>query len=427
MIKWEREYIRAENMPYFTPMPTDWSQLWPWCKYVTGRFFADDCMRSAAALTYMSLFALVPLLTVMYAMISAIPTFQGVGEQIQSFLFENLVPETGAELEGYLSDFSRQARNLTGVGIGFLVVTAVLMLRNIENAFNVIWRARTNRGPVSSFLLYWAVLSLGPIFIGLALGISTYITSVAVFFEDMDLIGVGAASLKAAPVILSAAAFTLIYAAVPNYPVPIKHALIGGVITAIVFNVARSLFTKLVVGSSITVIYGAFAAFPLFLLWIYVSWNIVLGGGIVVNSLSAYQSDAASRRTPLIKALAVLHLFWERQKSGSDLSEAQILREANRDTRGLDSETWIKIRDVLLSNRILRISENGRYLLARDLHDIYVWQIKEWVNREISLEDLDLEHEGNGWMGRALGMLANQREQQRDLLKLSLAELYSQQ
>lgn len=407
-------------------MPTYLSQLWPWCQYVTRRFFADDCMRSSAALTYMSLFALVPLMTVMYAMVSAIPTFQGVGEQIQHFLFDNLIPETGAELESYLADFSQQAKNLTGIGIAFLVVTAVLMLRNIESAFNIIWRTHSNRSPVASFLLYWAVLSLGPVFIGLALGISTYLSSAAVFFEDYDFIGIGSFTLSSAPIVLTGAAFTLIYAAVPNYPVPIKHALLGGFLTAIVFNIARSLFTKPVVGSSITVIYGAFAAFPLFLLWIYVSWNIVLAGGIVVNSLSAYQTDAASKRPPLIKALSVLHLFWEQQKTGASMGEARILKEANRDTRGLDSETWINIRDVLVKQRLLSINEKGGYMLARDLHDVRVWQIKEWINSEVSLEDLNFDNEGEGWMDRALSMLATQRQQQRDLLDLSLAELFGQ-
>ena len=298
-------------------MPFTLSELLPWLRYVVQRFNDDQCMRSAAALTYMSLFALVPLMTVSFAVVSAVPQFSGVGEQVQAFLFENLIPSTGAEVETYLSDFSQQTRNHTGVGIGFLIVTAVLMLRNIEAAFNIIWRSRKNRSPIASFLLYWAVLSLGPVFVGLALGISTYLASAALLFEDFDIIGIGASLLKLAPVMLTAAAFTLIYAAVPNNPVPIKHALLGGLLTALVFNSARGVFTKLVVGSSYTVIYGAFAAFPLFLLWIYVSWNIVLGGGVVVHSLSAYQSKEASKRPRVLKALSVLHLFWQPLKGES--------------------------------------------------------------------------------------------------------------
>ena len=381
-------------------------------------------MRSAAALTYMSLFALVPLLTVMYAMLSAVPAFQGAGDQVQEFLFDNLLPSAGQEVEVYLADFSRQARNLTGVGIGFLVVTAVLMLRNIESTFNTIWRTRKNRSPISSFLLYWAVLSLGPLFIGLALGISTYLVSVRVFFEEYDTIGVSGFMLSMAPVLLSAAAFSLMYAAVPNCRVPFKHALAGGILTALIFNAARALFTKAVMGSSYTVIYGAFAAFPLFLLWIYLSWNIVLAGGIIVHSISSYQHEAAQRRPMLLKVLGVLHLLWQRQQVGSAIREIELLDPSNPDIHGLDVDTWSTLRDVLLEHKLLQINERGHYLLARDLHGVSYWQLKEWVNREMALEEFP-EEEDNGWKAEALKLIRAGRTQQRELMDVSLAELFS--
>ena len=285
--------------------------LWRRLAYVASRFSADRCSENAAALTYMSLFALVPLLTVLYTMASAIPTFQGMEEQMQEFLFQHLMPDSSSEIESYLNDFSSQAKSLTGPGIVFLVITAVLMLRNIEKAFNLIWRARENRSPVSSFLLYWAVLSLAPVTIGLALGISTYLTSFADALEVYDVIGIKALFLKSAPILLSTAGFSLLYIAVPNCRVPFKHCLIGGVIAALAFHIARAVFTKVVVGSSYTFIYGAFAAVPLFLLWIYLSWNIVLMGGILVHSLSAYQTAEQARRPTVRKALDSLYLWWQ--------------------------------------------------------------------------------------------------------------------
>ena len=136
------------------------SQLWQRLLYLRRRFSSDRCSESAAALTYMSLFALVPLMTVMVAMVAAIPTFEGVGTQVQDFLFTHLVPASSAEIQSYLEDFSAQAKNLTGLGIGFLIITAILMLRSIEKAFNAIWRAPQHRGGVASFFLYWAVLHL---------------------------------------------------------------------------------------------------------------------------------------------------------------------------------------------------------------------------------------------------------------------------
>ncbi|MBT4523280.1 MAG: YihY family inner membrane protein [Halieaceae bacterium] len=397
--------------------------VWHRMLYLFSRFRTDRCSENAAALTYMSLFALVPLLTVMYTMASAVPAFGGLEDKMQAFLFENLMPDSNSEIQSYLSDFSRQAKNLTGFGIGVLVITAILMLRNIERAFNMIWRARENRSPVASFLLYWAVLSLAPLTIGLALGISTYLQSFAIMFEDFDLIGAGSLMLKASPLLLSMAGFTLIYVAVPNCRVPFRHAAIGGFTTAIAFNIARSLFTKLVVGSSYTFIYGAFAAVPLFLLWIYLSWNIVLMGGVLVHSLSAYQSREQASRPTLLKALDVLYLFHQKQKSGATVREIELINGSYETIKNLDSETWRELRDTLLEHKLISLDERGHYLLSRDLHNITFWQLKEWVNAELPLDAVAVANPLN-WQDEAYQMLRGQRSQQRQILSITLAELF---
>jgi len=392
--------------------------------YLFSRFKVDRCPENAAALTYMSLFALVPLLTVIYTLASAIPAFQGLEGDIQAFLFEKLMPDTNTEIQDYLSDFSRQAKNLTGFGIAFLVVTAVLMLRNVEKAFNHIWRTRENRSAVSSFLLYWAVLGLTPLTIGLALAISTYLNSFAVRFGSMDVMGVGATVLKAAPLLLSTAGFTLIYVAVPNCRVPFRHAIIGGLIAAVVFNVARSVFTGLVSGSSYTLIYGAFAAVPLFLLWIYLSWNIVLMGGVLVHSLSAYQSIEEATRPTLLKSLDVLYLLWKQQETGDHLREIDLLSGKYPVARGMDSDTWSEIRDKFLEHNLISQNERGHYLLCRDLHTISFFQLKEWINEEWPLKQEVISNSMN-WQEEAYNMLRDQRSQQRTALNINLAELFA--
>jgi membrane protein len=288
----------------------------------------------------------------------------------------------------------------------------------------MIWRTRENRGALSSFLLYWAVLSLSPVFIGLALGISTYLTSLSVRFEEYDPVGMGAYLLKYSPLLLSWAAFSLIYAAVPNCRVPFKHALMGGFIAAAAFNIARSLFTLLVVNSSFTFIYGAFAAVPLFLLWIYLSWNIVLIGGILVHSMSAYQSKEQAARPTVLKALDVLYLMWLRQKSGKDVREIELLNGEHQAVHGLDSDTWRDLRTRLMAARIITQNERGRYLLCRDMDDISFWQLKELINEELSLEKEKIESHLS-WQDDAYRMLRDQRMQQRDQLGVSLAELFN--
>jgi membrane protein len=391
--------------------------------YLASRYQSDRCRDTAAALTYMSLFALVPLLTVLYTMASAIPAFQGVEASIQDLLFENLLPETSAGIEEYISDFSRQAKNLTGFGVAVLVATAVLMLRNIEQAFNLIWRTRGNRGTVSSFLLYWAILSLAPVTIGLGLGASTYLASVAGQLEQWGVIGVGGFVLRIAPYLLQVIGFTLVYAAVPNCRVPLRHAVVGGVLAAASFNIARALFTKLVAGSSITFIYGAFAAVPLFLLWIYISWNIVLVSAIVVHSLSAYQSEAQARRPLLLKALELLEALWRRQSEGRALRELELLQSRHL---SIDAESWQKLRDRLLAHRVIAQDESGHYLLARDLHAIPLWQLHEWLSEQGELPEETSANIPN-WEKHAIELLNDRKHRNRESLSISLATLFSTQ
>ncbi|MEM0954309.1 MAG: YihY family inner membrane protein [Pseudomonadota bacterium] len=406
----------------------------PWFKYLLQRFRQDGCNRSSAALTYMSLFALVPLITVMFAILSAIPDLQARAADLQDLLFDNLFPDGASagdaisnaksQVSDALVNFSKQAQNLSGPGIGVLIVTAVLMLRNVESTFNTIWRTRKNRSPVSSFLLYWAVLSLGPILIGLALGSGAYVAVAERFFAEYDVIGLRRLLFTLAPLLLSAAAFSLLYAAVPNCRVNMRHAFIGGLVTATVFNIARWGFGKLIAKTSYTAIYGAFAAFPLLLLWIFLSWNIVLGGAVLVHSLSTFRYESSGRVPALMKALVVLELLWERYQSGEPMTEFFLVQEANRRNASLDSDTWTALRDKLFEHRLVVIDERGRYLLSRDLHRVHFWQLKEWVTGEIALEHLQFADE-EGWRAQAQQLIQNQRRQQRETLDISLAELFS--
>lgn len=408
---------------WVTSYATTFESLGHRALYLISRYRVDRCRDSAAALTYMSLFALVPLLTVLYTMASAVPAFQGVEADIQTLLFDNLVPETSAGLEEYFNDFSRQAKNLTGFGIAVLVATAVLMLRNIEEAFNLIWRTQGNRGAVASFVLYWAVLSLAPITIGLGLGVSTYLASFTHHLERWDIIGIGAFLLQATPYLLQMIGFTLVYAAVPNCRVPLRHALIGGIFAAITFNIARALFTKLVAGSSITFIYGAFAAVPLFLLWIYISWNIVLVSAVIVHSFSAYQNEAQARRPLLLKALEVLELLWQRQGDGGALGELELLQHR---AISIDSESWQLLRNCLTQQRLITQDSKGHFLLARDLHMVPLWQLQDWLDDDRNAPE-DLPEKLPDWEKHTIKLLQEQQEKDRSNMSVSLAELFEQQ
>ena len=392
-------------------------------RYFLRRFRADRSSEIAASLVYMSLFALVPLLTVVYAVGSAIPTSANLEGQLEQFLMQNLLPESSQEVAGYLRSFSQQAKNLTGVGIVILTVTAVLMLRNVERAFNNIWRNRENRGPVSSFLLYWAVLSLAPITLGLGLGVKAYLYAAANAIAGIDTLGVSGFVLSLLPFVLSVLGLAALYMMVPNCAVPLRHALIGGTAAAVAFSIAKATFTTVMANSSYALVYGAFAAVPVFLLWLYIIWNIVLAGAILVHSLSAYQNEEQASRPRLLKALDVLYLLWRAQREGEPMGELQLLKDKDTVLGGLDGESWQAIRDTLISAKLITQNTQGRYLLSRDLSTVDLNQVKAIINGELPVPTSPAG--AKPWQSRAQQLLADQRSDQQQRLSITLSELFS--
>lgn len=333
-------------------------------------FAAHGCQKSAAALTYLSLFALVPLMTVIYSVFSLIPAFDGVAEQLQRLLFDHFVPESGQELQTYLAEFSSHARSLTGIGVGMLVVTAYWMLANIEKTFNTIWGVQRGRKGIASFLLYWAVLSIGPILLGAGLAINTYLLSLKLVFREYDALGLSSVVFEILPFALAALGFTLLFAAVPNCRVPLRHALIGGVMTALMFQLLKELFSAVVARSSFQLVYGAFAAVPLFLLWINLVWTLVLAGAILVRTLAerAYRTKADTF-SDLHGALACLELLHTRSRNGGSVSDADCFR------LGLGVVHWQRLRSLLENAGWLAATASGRYVLTRDLRTVTLWDL----------------------------------------------------
>ncbi|WP_415887912.1 YihY family inner membrane protein [Neptuniibacter sp. QD37_6] len=343
-------------------------------RYLFRQFLQNQGILNAAALTYTTLFAVVPLMTVSYAMLAAIPSFQGVGHELQGWVFDNFVPATGAVVQDYLNDFSSQARKLTAVGIALLAITSIMMMKNIEAAFNRIWRVNESRKGLSSFLLYWAILSLGPILIGLGLVLTSYIASLPFISEATEAVG-RARLLSALPTILSATAFTLMYVAVPNCPVPFKSALLGGVGVALLFETAKRGFTAFVTQfPSYELIYGAFAAVPLFLLWIFISWVIILMGAELTRCITVYRPNERANDLPhLYSVVAVLHRLWKAQQQGESISDHKLLQEVD----ALDQGRWDSYLKILLEGGIVKRSDQGEYLLSRDLGCLTLYQLNQ--------------------------------------------------
>lgn len=379
-------------------------------RFLFQRFLADRGISSAAALTYTTLFAVVPLMTVTFVTLSAVPAFQGVGEQIQDFVFRNFVPTTGAAVQEYLKGFTVQARQLTWIGVLALAVTAFMMLVNIEQAFNTIWRVRKSRRGVSSFLLYWAILSLGPLLLGSGFAISTYLGSSTLLSGPHALAGMKIL-LGFTPLLFSVAAFTLIYATVPNASVPFKHALLGGIFTAVLFEVAKAIFGLYVnFFPGYQLIYGAFATVPLFLLWLYLSWLIVLFGAELVCNLSAPHHWRRRAMPRLLVVLGVLRVFYERQQLGLPVRLSSVQRVGWL----VPGDEWLEIIDFLQSEQLICATAGDAWVLSRDLSSYPLQQLlshSPWPLPRLAQLPAQLDEPWYPALCSALGLFYQQQEQ----------------
>jgi membrane protein len=372
----------------------------------------------------MSLFAVVPLLTVGFAMLSAVPAFAKSGTVVQDFVFSHFLPSTGQEIQSYLMQFSTQAKRLTGIGIAFLGITAITMLITIEKEFNAIWRIRDNRKGLSSFLRYWAILSLGPLCVGLAIVISTYLASFKLLTQ-VDVFGIQKFLFVVTPFFLTGAAFTLLFAAVPNCRVPIKHALIGGFISALCFEIAKYVFARVMANASYQLVYGTFAAIPLFLLWIYTSWVIVLAGAELVYAISNY-SGRDSHLPDLMAGLAVLQILWRKHQHGAVMSDREILRRHYLfDRYTLAGEHWSSLRDKLIAAGLVKTSTNGDYILGRDLHQYMLWDLYKLLTPHTEFPN-HLSTIDASWFRDSIALLTDLNTQQSESLRVSLARLFEQ-
>jgi len=399
-------------------------------RYVVRNYFEDDCTDRAGSLTYLTLFAVVPMLTLIYSMLSLVPALSDVQSQIRDLIYEYFIPTADDDVRASLEQFSRQARNLTVLGIVFLATTAYLMLKNIEKTFNRIWRTRTDRRGLASFLLYWAVLSLGPLLIGIGFIISTYLISLAVFFDEGGSSGGGLKVLSLMPVVLEAATYTLLFAAVPNTRVPLRHAALGGIITALSFESAKMIFTTIVSKTGFTFIYGAFAALPLLLLWVYVGWLIILAGAEIVHAMGSYEARVTGRQHPLLVTIALLALLHERHRHGGTVSDHEILATPWLLKRyKLSPRQWQILRNQLLNTGMLQVTATQDYVLGKDLYSTSLWELANSIVgawRPLRISDLPLSLEDSNtpeWYANIIHLLEEIDQNNHRIMNRSIARV----
>jgi len=268
-----------------------WRKSLQFVTYVANRFLSDQCTVRAASLTYTTLLAIVPLLAISFAIFSAFPAFDSLQMKVQLYIFENFVPQVGDTVLGYLEGFTKQTGKLTTVGIVFLVVTSVMLLLTISNAFDAIWRAKRERTLVGRLLVYWAVLTLAPLLLGASVSLSGYLFTAAQASGVEHYTGAVSHLAGYLPLLFQFAGFVVLYVVMPNSSVRLRDALIGGFTAALLFEILKKFFGFYVTAvPTYETIYGALATFPIFLIWMYISWLVVLIGAEITAALPEWRS-----------------------------------------------------------------------------------------------------------------------------------------
>ena len=246
------------------------------------RFREDRCLDTAGSLTFTTLLAIVPLLTVVLAISSAFPVFDKAVQVLQIHITENWLPNgTGVAAIGtQIRAFADTASRLAAVGLDFLAVTALMLMLTIDEALNRVFRVRRRRSLVRRLVMYWSVLTLGPVLIGASLGFSTLVLGRSLGW--LDATAEARTWIERMPLLFTWAAFTMLYTLVPYRRIDLRHALAGGWVAGVLFELAKHGFSLYIAKfPTYSLIYGAFAALPVFLVWLYLSWLVVLVGAVL--------------------------------------------------------------------------------------------------------------------------------------------------
>lgn len=337
--------------------------------YVIRRFMRDNGLRHASTLAYTTLLSIVPLMTVAFSVLAAFPVFEPIIGRIHQLIFSNLVPTSGEMVQGYIERFSSKAAGLTGVGIIGLLASALLMMSSVDKALNEIWQVRQQRRMLHGFMIYWTLLTLGPLLIGASLIITSYVESLQAF-STIEKTLPRQMLFNFISLLSEFMAFFFMYAAVPNRRVSMRHAALGALLVSLLFETAKLAFAWYVTSfPTYEAIYGALAALPLFLIWLYLSWALVLLGAVFTRALGDFRSDRlgalSAPRMRLVLAVRLIGHLWHAQRQGQAISRKGLVLS---EPQAGDEAVSICLDTLERANVVVRI-DNGDWALARDLSD----------------------------------------------------------
>lgn len=404
-------------------------EIGAFARFAGLRFGEDRCLRMAAGLSYTSLLAIVPLSAIAFSMLAAFPVFSGVRETLQDALFSNLLPDTADATQEYFTKFVQNTTTLSAVGIVALAATAVLLLGTIEADLNTIFRVTRPRALVPRLLVFWALLTLGPLLLGASFSLSTYI------FAATEWIGIDTGGGFSTffgtflPTIMIILLLTVFYIIIPNRPVGYTAGITGAVVAGIGFTILRKIFGWYIVTfPTYQNIYGAMSVVPIFLVWMYLSWLLVLIGAILTASVSEWQSAGGKPLSSnvgmgmrLVIAVQILAVLFEASRDGlGSVHRSRILA-----TTGGGGEAVDSILNKLRAAHYTERTSAGRWILARDPETVSLYDLYQTLG--LGFSEYDILRGTEPWRDRMRERIGQLREANQKVLGVTLKDLIDAQ
>lgn len=393
-------------------------------RFLWQRFLDDRLFEAAGALSFTTVFALVPLSMVVFGVLSAFPMFDHWSDQLSDYIFSNFVPSSARAVETYLRQFSENTGQLTTVGVIALVVSLLITLTSIEATFNRIWRVQTPRPRFSRFLVYWTVLTLGALVAAMSLALSTRFYALAIFQTQPGRM-LETVMLQLAPMAIELVAFAAILRVVPHRTIKWRHAVAGAFLAVLLFELVKWAI-GLYLGSfgAYQKIYGPLAFVPIFLLWIFLGWVSILLGASFAASMAAFRYQPVAMRLPvgyeLYGLLRMLGRFSEQRQQGRGLHSDEIQQLEPILTDELVQEMLAELSAIGVASR----AESGEWILARDLEHLTLAELYEACELRIPIAEAHLPCREDALGVAAMAALDELRLPLRELLKRRVGSIY---
>ncbi|AJI72422.1 tRNA processing ribonuclease BN [Francisella tularensis subsp. novicida GA99-3548] len=355
---------------------------WIW---VFKEYLRKDCPTVAASITLTSLFAIVPAFFIIINILDAFNAFSSLSESLQNFLFENMLPETATTVQQYITKISHKMTSLPITSVIVLLVVIFLMIKRLEITLNKIFYANRQRPMLQSLLVYWALMTMGPLLMGFVFISSTYLISMAWFVKD---IGMEQYLLSGLSLIFLTTGFFVVYKILPNTRINSKIALLAAFLVAIVFTLAKKIFALyMFYVPTYSVIYGSLSLIPIFILWVFVTWQITLLGAVMIRAMQYMKVTLNFKKEVKRDDLSIsVNMLKELHIAQRELKNGMSINDLYQKTSVADYDKIKKILYALETANIIRITAQDICYLNCDVFDISLYKIYLAFNPTINFK-----------------------------------------